>query len=210
MYYTYIYYDPSRNNEPIYVGKGKCNRAWAHLKSSKKHPFINRLKLMSHNNIIPIIGIYAGLDEDFALLLEVELISKFGRKDLGKGSLLNLTDGGEGISGKTHSQLTRVLIAQANTGKIVSEETKKKMSISGKGNKKPKFTDKHCENISKSKKGTPAWNKGIKAPGIGGVKKGNVPWNKGICGPEQTSEYKIAQSVRMTAWWELRKELKND
>lgn len=25
-YYTYVYYDPTRNNEPIYVGKGFNNR----------------------------------------------------------------------------------------------------------------------------------------------------------------------------------------
>lgn len=36
QYYTYIYYDPSRNNEPIYVGKGYDKRAWDHLTSKTK------------------------------------------------------------------------------------------------------------------------------------------------------------------------------
>jgi len=30
-YYTYIYYDPLRNWEPMYVGKGKDDRALVHL-----------------------------------------------------------------------------------------------------------------------------------------------------------------------------------
>ncbi len=29
--YTYIYYDPSRNNEPIYVGQGINDRVWVHF-----------------------------------------------------------------------------------------------------------------------------------------------------------------------------------
>ena len=137
-YYTYIYYDPSRDNEPIYVGKGKDARAWSHLKCKKSHPFYNRLRKMLKDNIVPIIGIYAGLDEEFALLLEQELISQFGRKDLGKGPLLNLTDGGGGISNvseETKKKMSESHMGHigAMTGKNHSEETKKKMSESRKG-----------------------------------------------------------------------------
>lgn len=114
-FYSYIYYDPSRNNEPIYVGKGHGKRAWQHLSIKKTHPFIQRLQYMRRNGIEPIIGFYAGLDEEFCILLEQELISHFGRKDLGKGPLLNLTDGGEGSSGL-----------------VISEDTRKKLSIAKK------------------------------------------------------------------------------
>src|ERR1035437_9305972 len=124
LFYTYIYYDPSRNNEPIYVGKGKNNRVWEHFKSTFNHPFVNRLKHMKNNNVSPVIGIYASMDEELALLLEVELISKFGRKDLGKGSLLNLTDGGEGVSGRiySHSAQARANISKSTKGKIMSDD----------------------------------------------------------------------------------------
>jgi len=132
-FYAYIYYDPSRNNEPIYVGKGKNNRAWKHLKSKKKHPFIQRLQSMSKENVEPIIGLYSGLDEEMALLLEQELISKIGRKDLGKGPLLNLTDGGE--QGANKSLETRRKMSKNNLGKVLSQATKDKMSISRKGHK---------------------------------------------------------------------------
>jgi hypothetical protein len=133
IFYTYIYYDTSRNNEPFYVGKGFGERAWIHLKESQqtKTPFYNRLKSMKNKNIDPVIGIYAGLDEEFAHLLEEELISKFGRKDLGLGTLCNLTNGGEGMSNP--STETRSKISAANSNRTVSEETKRKMSESHKG-----------------------------------------------------------------------------
>lgn len=131
-FYTYIYYDPSRSHEPLYVGKGNTNRAWDHLtsKSKKPHPFIHRLRFMKRNNIVPIIGMYSGLDEELALFLEEELISKFGRKDLGHGPLLNLTNGGEGMSGNIRSPETRKKISIANIGKDRTHTQKSKDKIS--------------------------------------------------------------------------------
>jgi len=150
-YYTYIYYDPSRNNEPIYVGKGRDSRAWSHLKRKGKHPLIQRLKLMERNQIIPIIGIYSGLDEELAHLIEEELISKFGRKDLGKGPLLNLTDGGEGPGGRKHSEAAKSKMSVAKIGKSTGPclaSTKEKISKSKKGvpGRKPSIE----ENIKRS------------------------------------------------------------
>ena len=151
-FYTYIYYDPSRNNEPFYVGKGTGERAWKHYKRKEMHPMTQRMQFLGKNNVKPIIGLYGSLDEEFALLLEEELISKFGRKDLGKGPLLNLTDGGEGVSGSK---------------KIFSEEHKKKLSESAKGKPKSEEHKRHvrekralqvtspetCKKISESHKG---------------------------------------------------------
>ncbi len=70
--------------------------------------------------------------------LEIFLIDMIGRRDKGKGSLVNHTDGGEGV-----------------VGRIVTEETKKKISISTIGKKMPnrkriKLTDEHKNNISKT------------------------------------------------------------
>lgn len=102
-FYTYIYRDPSRNNEPIYVGKGQRRRAYVHLKLRGKGPFISRLKYMSKNNINPSIEIIDALSESHSFLMEESLIEIIGRKDLGKGPLLNLTNGGEGVAGITWS-----------------------------------------------------------------------------------------------------------
>ena len=103
---------------------------------------------MKKNNIVPVIGLYAGLDEEFAHLLEEELIAKFGRKDLGLGPLLNLTDGGEGRYnpstearkkmsenniGKALSVETKTKMSASRIGRVVSQETRKKISSANKG-----------------------------------------------------------------------------
>ena len=180
IFYTYVYYDPSRNNEPIYVGKGKGERAWQHLSKKIQHPFIQRLAYLKKIGTTPIIGLYSYLDEEFAHFLEEELISKFGRKDSGIGPLLNLTSGGEGPAGKK-----------------CSDETRKRMSASKKGiSRGPRPVDV-CSKISISKTGRPGriptaeenakrsatlmghiTTEETKAK-IGLANKGNMPFSKG-------------------------------
>lgn len=177
-FYTYIYYDPSRGNEPIYVGKGHGTRAWQHLTKRKKHPFIQRLQYMRKNNIVPIIGLYAGYDEEFSLFLEEELISKIGRKDLGNGPLLNLTDGGEGVSNP--SEYTRLRIGKANKGiKRTAEQIKinsdarKGVPTGRKGKPNPMKKSEPHRNIGKVRSQEFKDN-------LSAMYKGKVAWNKGI------------------------------
>lgn len=99
VFYTYLYRDPSRGNEMIYVGKGQKRRAWKHLSRTDRHPFTQRLQKMKRNGVTPLIEFLCkDVDEELALLCEVEAIDLYGRKDLGKGPLLNLTDGGDSIT----------------------------------------------------------------------------------------------------------------
>ncbi|MET5115706.1 NUMOD3 domain-containing DNA-binding protein, partial [Burkholderia pseudomallei] len=58
---------------------------------------------------------------------EVELILYYGRRDLGTGTLVNMTNGGEGTCGRTVSKETRKKISDSNRGKVRSEEARKKM-----------------------------------------------------------------------------------
>lgn len=82
-YYVYKYL--REDGTPYYIGKGKKRRAW-----SKNHT----VSVPSNDRIIII---RENLSAEQALNLEVELISKYGRKDLGTGILRNQTDGGDGI-----------------------------------------------------------------------------------------------------------------
>lgn len=187
-YYTYIYYDPSRNNEPIYVGKGCRGRYVDHIKMmnrGKRHPFIQRLEFMDKNNVKPIIGIYAGLDEEFALFLEEELILKFELRSRG-GSLLNIKTSGNiapaggwklseetknrmrvaqrGKKGTPHTKEAKTKISESLKGRKHSEETKAKIKAGNIGKKKP-VSEEARRNLSKALKGKPKsekWKSAIK------------------------------------------------
>lgn len=83
IYYVYEYL--REDMTPYYVGKGKKFR-WRG----------------KHNVVVPPIErirfVATGLSETDAFKLEMELIKKYGRKDLGTGLLRNLTSGGEGAT----------------------------------------------------------------------------------------------------------------
>jgi hypothetical protein len=84
--------------------------------------------------------------------LEEFLILEYGRKDLGTGSLVNLTNGGEGIIGNILSKETREKLSLAKKGKKPSEETKAKMSLAGMGRL---TSDETKAKLSLAKKGKP-------------------------------------------------------
>jgi NUMOD3 motif len=127
-FYTYVYIDPSRDNEPIYIGKGFASRMHIHMKRTDRHPLTRRLQKMARNNIEPIIGcLCKDIDEELALLCEEEAIDLYGRKDLGKGTLLNLTDGGEGASGLVMSEEAKRKLSEHFSGKTRPEEHRAKM-----------------------------------------------------------------------------------
>lgn len=158
-FYTYIYYDPSRGNEPFYVGKGIGNRAWGHLKRKDKHQFTNRLKSMKAQGASPVIGLYSGLDEEFAYFLEEELIAHFGRKDINTGTLLNMNDGGKG--GMSGYKPTPEHIEKMRLGRLgkkrspLTDEQKKHLSSVNKGKKRSEEARKNIAEGQKGKVGKP-------------------------------------------------------
>ena len=113
QYYTYLYKDT--DGTPIYIGKGHGDRAWLHfgfkshlgnlLRKRKKSGFIAP-ELTYHKN------------ELTALAMEIFWISIYGRKDKNLGTLLNRTDGGDGTSGKIVSQETRAKLSIIKKGQI--------------------------------------------------------------------------------------------
>ena len=61
--------------------------------------------------------------------VEVLLISEYGRRDLGLGNLVNLTNGGEGTQGIIVSDKTKQNMSISATGRKHSEESKEKNRI---------------------------------------------------------------------------------
>lgn len=109
-FYIYLYYEPTFAL-PFYVGKGKDDRAWQHLQPScwKLTPFYNKVKSLIDQGIQPEIEIIdQNLLESEAFALEKVYIQHWGH--IPNGPLLNVTDGGDGISGHQHTEETRALI----------------------------------------------------------------------------------------------------
>lgn len=149
MFYAYIYRDPSRNSEPIYVGKGHGRRALQHLARKDVHPFTQRLQKMKREDVEPIIEIINAIDEAHAYFLEECLVTIFGRKDLKRGSLLNITEGGRGSKkGRILSAESRQRISAVQKGRKLPEEHKAKIGLSMIG--KPQSPEK-CRKISETK-----------------------------------------------------------
>lgn len=157
MFYTYAHYKPQGGL--FYIGKGKGYRAYD---ISGRNTYWKRV-VQKHGK--PNVEILAYWDtEQEALDHEVLLISCF--KDM-KFKLTNLTDGGEGTSGKYHSEETKEKIRLSLIGHVKSPETIDKLknahkSIENSGRFKKgcatrlnqKHTKESCEKMSASRIGS--------------------------------------------------------
>jgi hypothetical protein len=135
-YYTYAYL--REDGTPYYIGKGIGKRAWSKRHNVHLPTDLSRIQIMQD-----------GLTNDEAKVLEIELIAKYGRKDLGTGILRNQTDGGDGANlvgkkngmyGRTHSDEARAKIKKARATQVMqpmTEEQKNYLSKLFKGRKKP-------------------------------------------------------------------------
>jgi hypothetical protein len=176
-FYVYGHYLPS--GELKYVGKGQKYRAWDFTHRSKvwknyakKHGFY--VKLLAED-----------VPEAEAFELETFVIDFFGRQDKKTGSLINLTDGGDGASGAVRTEETKEKIRQAkiayhplrgkklpkewaekcrlgSIGKNISLESRVKISLANTGKKR---TKEQKDALSKSCTGK----------GIGGANKNAKP-----------------------------------
>jgi hypothetical protein len=210
QYYTYAYL--REDGTPYYIGKGKDNRAHRRRYKGIKPPKDKNRILILKNN----------LNEEQAFKHEKYMISVFGRKDLSTGILHNRTDGGEGLSGFTHSEETkqkmmkktvsensRKKISNALKGRTISEEHRRKLSDAQKGEKSHSYGKTPSAEtkikLSVAKKGDKNPNYGKIASGetrrkLSDANKGQIPHNKGISHTEETKR-KIGGAIKGRKWW---------
>ena len=90
-------------NEVFYIGIGtKKRRAYSQYKRSKHwHSVVKKAR-----HTVELL--HEDIDWDTACQIEKELIKLHGRKDLGLGTLVNMTDGGDGRFGTTAYVVKRI------------------------------------------------------------------------------------------------------
>ena len=90
-YYVYLH-KKKTTGEVFYVGKGSGKRAWS---AFGRNSFWKRVA-EKHGWVVEIVQ--DNLQDWYAFELEKDLISYYGRRDLGDGNLTNMSDGGDGPS----------------------------------------------------------------------------------------------------------------
>lgn len=142
-FYVYIHRKKT-TKEVFYVGKGKGNRAY--VKSRRSTYWKNIAN--KHGYIVEFVENGTGLQEWYALELEQNLISFYGRKNTSDGSLVNLCDGGDVTTDYKHTQEAKNKITKALIGRQVSSETRRKISLANSGRTHPdelkkQWSEKH-------------------------------------------------------------------
>lgn len=184
-FYVYVLRRPDKEDplepgkgQPFYVGKGSNGRIGNHRregnflrnKSGPKNIKIKIIhKLWKQNLDFEEDIIFDNLTEQEAFEIEIQMIGTYGRIGSDIGCLANMTDGGDGTSGRIHSDETREKIRQGNFRRILSEENIKKINQANLGRIFPeetrekmrqghlnrKFSEGHKENIRQALLGKP-------------------------------------------------------
>ena len=124
IYYVYGHYNPG-TDEIFYVGKGKGSRS--HSSNGRQcNPFW--LNIVEKYNGFDVKLLLENLKEYDALCMESMFINAYGRRNLGKGPLVNLTDGGDsppillgnknGMFGKNHADNSLEMMRDAATARV--------------------------------------------------------------------------------------------
>jgi len=135
-YYVYGHYIPG-SEVPFYIGKGRGKRArdisnrnkwWHNIK--KKHGY-------------EIKYLYESMSPELACEKEKELIKQYGRRDIGTGCLVNLTEGGDGTGGQLFTKEYRQKLSKGLKRYYESDENRKKVSeLRKKTASSPEFREK--------------------------------------------------------------------
>jgi hypothetical protein len=156
-------------NEPFYVGIATHLKR-AYDKSSRKNKI---WKSIIAKTDYEVQILFDDLTREEALEKEKEFISLYGRIDLKNGTLANHTDGGEDFNGLWNkgrkaseetrakqreaakhkppmSEETKKKISNSHKGRVVSQETKRKLSLINIGTKKDPWNEERRLKIEKS------------------------------------------------------------
>lgn len=135
--------------EPFYIGVGTKRKDGMHhtpqYEFSRAYDKSGRSSFWK--NIVSKTGYEVEIllesdDYEFIKQKEIEFIALYGRKNLDKGTLCNLTDGGDGTLGAIPTEVKRLKISNSNKGKIRTDEMRLNQSLAKKGKKMSDRTKK--------------------------------------------------------------------
>lgn len=124
---VYLFFRPDYT--PAYVGMGRRQVRYTRHISGSHNPHLANI-ISNASKPLPFIVVADGLTREIASALEVALIKSIGREDLGLGPLVNRTNGGDGVAGRSgwfHQDETKEKIRVAHIGKRHSPQTIEKM-----------------------------------------------------------------------------------
>lgn len=144
-------------NEVFYIGKGSKDV----IRNPYKRAFSKKNRNNYWRNIVNLTKydieiILESDNQEFIRNKEIEFIKIYGRKDLQLGTLVNFTNGGEGVLGYKFTEEQKLKMSNSHKGKKLSPETCKKLSLIkiGNTNHLGKLCSKHrAEAIGKGNKG---------------------------------------------------------
>ena len=164
-------------NEPFYIGIGKTERRATQKRGDRRNQYWRNIILKTEYDVEIL---FDDLTWEEACEKEIELIKLYGRKDLGTGTLVNMTDGGDGAVNRISTK----------KGIKLTEEVKEKMRLGNLGDKNPFYGKKHTEETKKRIENT-------------FFVKGQIPHNKGKSHNDETKE-------KMRQAWIKRKQKQNN
>lgn len=119
-------------NDVFYIGIGSSLKFRRAFDSSNRNKFWKNI-VRKTNYIIGVI--YKNITYEQACKYEINLIAMYGKRDLGLGNLVNMTDGGQGTTRIKVTEETKIKSKKYKVGKVLSEETKEKIRQKALGRK---------------------------------------------------------------------------
>lgn len=179
-YFVYVLCDPRKPGQytygtlvftaqPFYVGKGKGKRPQAHINeakaSAKSNHKLNTIRAILREGMEPEVAFSKYMTEQEALEKEIKLIRTIGRTING-GTLTNATDGGDGIPGYMHSEVSKERMSKsqqkiANTRPDLVQDRVKNLAAFWSDPKKAEATrsSKQYSSETMSKTASKFWDK---------------------------------------------------
>lgn len=136
-------------NEPFYIGIANHVRK-DYVRANERARRSEWWKKIVSKTEYRIDILFDNVTVKFAKEKEIEFIKLYGRRDLGLGTLVNMTDGGDGLINRVFTPEYRKKLSDAAKNRVVSDSQKQKLREYRLGKT---ITDEHREKIRQANLG---------------------------------------------------------